>query len=225
MKTPATPANTAVISFLACRKPKDVPHSYGFFHQSAMALKIPVTVLYRAEEYDSINHKVTRLLEHIKILPPTASHVLYVDATDCLFLRPLKIICDEFNNFGWPIVLGEQAHFYPSTSMCMGKREWLESALERLTTADKLCLKINADCAWARFLKQHAIPARLDYNSRLFCNMASMPFDALDFSKSESDKPLVLKNGSAPSIVHFSGTASVAIPYFAWTLNLVQLPK
>ncbi|HSS97057.1 MAG TPA: hypothetical protein VLK33_08505, partial [Terriglobales bacterium] len=123
----ATPENTAVICLLNYRN-EEVPATYGFFYQSAMRVGIKVEVYGRGEVYgpsgprpgsphwpyhNSYEAKILRLGKHIESLPPNARYVLYVDARDTLFLRPLSDICDAFNRIGWPIVFGATAKNHP----------------------------------------------------------------------------------------------------------------
>jgi len=247
---------------------KEVPYTYGFFYQSAERLRVPLRVVGRGEDFEieprppgtqtpcTYWQKICRLSEHIRALPREAEFVLYVDSRDCLFLRPLSAICEDFNRFNWPIVISTEKHCaphidpgwcerfkkYPSgsnwinTGLFMGERGALEDAFDRLKEMSELVRndKVSSSVPFLHKDDQHlwqacyledSMPIRLDHESRLFCTATWVPFGDYDFTKSTSDTPVVLKNGSAPSVIHFCGSGSVAIPFFAWVLNLAPLPK
>ncbi len=268
MKARATPENTAVVLLLNYKE-DEVPVTYGFLYQSALRVKIPLMVFGRGEDYDdglerpngqrtptSYYQKVERLSTHVESLPPQARYVLYVDARDCLFVRPLKAICDDFNDFGWPIVFSADRDCYPhydpgwkdrfkkqpngynflNAGVFMAERTALEQAFDNIRDMSKLVENDLIPSSapfyfrddqhlWQAMYVEERVPIKLDYRSSLFCNASLMEHDNFVFTKSTEETPVVLRNGSTPSVIHFSGGGSLAIPYFAWVLNLVPLPK
>lgn len=266
MRRLATPENTAVITLLAYPSDK-VPATYGFLYQSALRLRIPLMIFGRGESYDdglsrpnravcSFFQKVERLGEHIRNLPAQAEYVLYVDARDCLFLRSLKAICDDFNSFHWPIVFSADKDCFPhydpgwtarfknqlsgynwlTAGIFMAERRMLELAFEKLKEMSDRVHNDDVPSSasmhykddqhlWQALYVEETLPIKLDHQSKIFCNASLREVTDYDYTKSTDETPLVLRNGSTPSVIHFSGGGSTAIPYFAWCLNLVPLPK
>lgn len=269
MITKATPENTAVVCLLNYRN-EEVPATYGFFYESAMRAGIKVEVFGRGEVYgpsgprpgsphwpfhNSYEAKILRLSKHIESLPANARYVLYVDARDTMFLRPLKDICDTYNHIGWPIVFGATAKNNPhhdpawlerfkkhksgfnylNAGMFMAERIALEDAFTRLADMhDRIerdeidssakFLAVNDQHVWQAAYVEGELPIRLDHKQELFLNAHQTQYEDYDYSLSSQKSPIVMRNGSKPSVIHFPGYSSVAIPFFAWTFNLAPLP-
>jgi len=129
----ATPENTSVVSILAYERKQDVPSTAGFMQQSAKTQGINLISFMRGERYEyntieidnSFEMKLTRLKPKIDSLPESVKFILYVDARDCIFVRSLQSICDEFNAIGWPMLISGSSmcahHIDPAWAARFGK--------------------------------------------------------------------------------------------------------
>jgi hypothetical protein len=117
MKLNATPENTAVVTILAYPIGK-APASTQFLVRTAEKFDIKIIAFGKGEEYSdasksSLDAKTIRLNKWIGRLETKFEYVLYVDARDVIFTRPLKDICDEFNSIGSPILMSAEPWAYP----------------------------------------------------------------------------------------------------------------
>jgi hypothetical protein len=108
----ATPDNTVVMC-IASYPAEDMPAALSDFAGSARKHDIWLEVRGVGETYGHVRSKVVRMRQWIRRLPPHVRYVLYVDATDTLFTRPLAAICLRFNELASPIVIGAEAICYP----------------------------------------------------------------------------------------------------------------
>jgi hypothetical protein len=117
----------------------------------------------------------------------------------------------------------------------MAERGALEEAFDKLEVVSSMVkeneipssasfLHDNDQHVWQAAYAEEMLPIRLDFERQIFMNMDHSDISDFDFSKSTEDAPVVLKNGSRPSIIHFPGISSVALPFFAWFLRIAPLP-
>lgn len=259
----ATPDNTAVITVLAYGDETNMPITAKFMQASCARLGIPLNIFLRGEvvpkteHFDCFNLKVTRLMPHIETLPYHFKYILFADARDTLFIRPLSAICDDYNRIGWPILIQSERHCGPhrdpawaarfkrhnsgfdfvNSGLWMAERDTLTAAFEKLKELYELVGQGRIESSHPPHLNNHdqhmwqvahaeeAFPLRLDFKQEVFCTMQQTDFEAFDYGKSEEATPIVLKNGSTPSILHFPSDSANYLPYIAWLLNVVEAGK
>jgi len=255
----ATPENTAVVTILAYQTDAEIPPLCGFMFESARRMGIKPVVFMRGEKYEYVNKeldssftmKVIRFKPHVDSLPETVKYVLYVDARDVLFIRPLESICDEFNAIGWPILISGSNqcvhHIDPAWAARFGKHpNGLDYINAGCWMADRQALGVAFDrmLALSALVKDDKIASShppLFNNDQHMWQVAYVEhafplrvdyeqrlfnhFGQTRFSEYViNSNELKLKNGSSPCIVHFPGKSSDAMPYFAWAHQLAKFP-
>ena len=147
----ATPHQLAVVT-IACYPDRIAKDMLRPLATSALQKNIQLHVFGIGEQFHNFFHaKVRRLREWIAKLRDTYTHVLYVDARDVVFQGDLQEVCDAFNAFESPIVIGTEplpwpvrhhayaklfpqltgGRNYPSAGVFMGDRTALENALQK----------------------------------------------------------------------------------------------
>lgn len=143
--------------------------------------------------------------------------------------------CAHHIDPGWLARFGvKQSGFnYLNSGMWMAERQMLGRAVEKmrslavLVKADRIASSLpslhnNDQHMWQTCYVESSVPIRLDFDHVIFNNSHQCRIDEYDWSKSCEETPVVMSNGSCPSIIHFAGSASAALPFVAWTLNLVK---
>lgn len=72
----------------------------------------------------------------------------------------------------------------------------------------------NDQMLWQIAYVNGMIPLRVDHEQRIFVTATNTPPDDYDWVASGEVAPLVMKNGSRPSVIHFAGNAWCAMPFF-----------
>lgn len=258
--TSATPQNTAVCTILAYPGDENIPTSFGFMQASCQKFGIHLhwflagqQFLFKVKEIDmSFENKISRFWDEIDKLSAKFKYILFVDARDVLFVRPLQVVCDGYNRIGWPILMSAtrkcshhidpawQARFgthrsgfnFLNSGMWMAERGALATAIKHLRELSSLVQQDKVFCSfpplwnndqhlWQTAYVERTVPIRLDHDQEVFNNFHQLDISEYDFDKSSCETPVVLKNGSKPAILHFAGQATVALPFVAWTLNIV----
>jgi hypothetical protein len=117
----ATPENTAVVTIMAYADDSKVPATCNFMLASAKRVGIKPHIFLRGEDYifpepdldPHYEYKINRLRPHLERLPYHYDFILFFDARDVLFVKPLEAICDDFNSLRFPIVHSADTHCYP----------------------------------------------------------------------------------------------------------------
>lgn len=250
----STPQNTAVVTLAAYRT---IPKSAQLFFESAerhgvKVVRFGVGTTF-ASRYDYYHEKVTMLRQHIASLPSDVKFVLYTDSRDCLFLRGLDVICDEFNRRGRPILMSSErgcwphrdpgwmdrfprSHFgfnFPCAGTFMAEREALNQALldldliqqeviaRKLPSAEPACVTDDQFLWQCAYVFKRASMA-LDFEQSVF-HVVSDDMDSVDFPT--CGETFMLKNGSQPAIIHFSGQRSIALPMFDLLMKMRKLSE
>jgi hypothetical protein len=118
----ATTENTAVVTILSYPAGK-VPPTTRYFVETANKFGIKVFKFGDGHVHRNwLETKVTLFSQWIGRLESKYEYVLYLDACDVLFLKPLQAICDEFNAIGSPIVMSAETFAYPFTDEIWEKR-------------------------------------------------------------------------------------------------------
>lgn len=250
----ATPENTAVVTVLCYPHDQvPVTYGFMYQSAERLGIQLHVFGRNEPFE-SFLSAKIIRLWKWITSLPNHFQYVLFVDSRDTLFARPLADICEEFNAIGSPLIMSGEYRAYPgchtdwearftkypsgvnfhNTGGFIGHRDTLVCALRLLENMSHL-LKDGCTMGYANYFEddQHlwqlaaimnVVPIRVDHEQRIFDTASVTPIGHYDFYKATPAAPVVLKNGSRPCILHFTGPAVCAIPYAAWTLQLVPLP-
>lgn len=148
----ATPDGLAVAT-IACYSNDRARQILGPLARSASRKSIHLHVFGAEQPFENfVDAKVRRLREWLNGLDSVYTHVLYVDARDVLFQDDLKEICEAFNCFRSPIVIGTEPlpwpvrqpayarlfprltgdRNYPSAGVFMGERGAIDEALANL---------------------------------------------------------------------------------------------
>ncbi len=191
--------------------------------KSANHFGIEVHILGRDTTYRDHNDKSIIVLEYLRSIDNSET-VLYVDGYDCIFLRDLTYIQEQFSSFNHPFVISTEQNFNCDSALPnklfyyfkypKGKKPyrflnaggWIARADYAITILEKVLAKSgnDQDLLNKYFSTNHTALA-LDYDHRIFsCTAGRTGLESQDYVLDNG----MVKNrltGTNPAIFHAAG--------------------